>query len=65
MLLKFSENFCSSRVLEENSLFSENSLSYIPVLLVSLGMWPGGGGYHSVRGYCTFSIGEAKAFNQQ
>lgn len=40
VLLKFFENFCSSRVLEENYLFSENSLSYIPVtvLLVSLGI---------------------------
>ena len=59
----------------ENYLFSENSLSYIPVLLVSLGSsllnWMnvagggGGGGYYSVRGNCTFSIGEAKTFNQQ
>ena len=73
VLLKFFENFCSSRVLEENYLFSENSLTYIPVLLVSLGIsllnWMnvagGGGGYYSVRGYCTFSIGEAKTFNQQ
>ena len=38
VLLKFFENFCSSRVLEENYLFCENSLSYIPVLLVSLGI---------------------------
>ena len=38
VLLKFFENFCSSRVLEKNSLFCENSLSYIPVLLVSLGI---------------------------
>lgn len=38
VLLKFFENFCSSRVLEENYLFSENSLSYIPVLLVTLGI---------------------------
>ena len=51
VLLKFFENFCSSRVLEENYLFSENSLTYIPVLLVSLGIsllnWmnvAGGGG---------------------
>ena len=74
VLLKFFENFCSSRVLEENYLFSENSLSYIPVtvLLVSLGIsllnWmnvAGRGGYYSVRSYCTFSIGEAKTFNQQ
>ena len=71
VLLKFFENFCSSRVLEENYLFSENSLSYIPVLLVSLGIsllnWMNvaGGRYYSVRSYCTFSIGEAKTFNQQ
>lgn len=73
VLLKFFENFCSSRVLEENYLFCENSLSYIPVLLVSLGIsllnWMnvagGRGGYYSVRSYCTFSIGEAKTFNQQ
>lgn len=28
VLLKFFENFCSSRVLEENYLFCENSLLY-------------------------------------
>ena len=54
VLLKFFEKFCSSRVLEENYLFCENSLSYIPVLLVSLGIsllnwmnvagWRGAGG---------------------
>ena len=72
VLLKFFENFCSSRVLEENYLFCENSLSYITVLLVSLGIsllnWmnvAGRGGYYSVRSYSTFSIGEAKTFNQQ
>ena len=74
VLLKFFENFCSSRVLEENYLFCENSLLYTGtpgkswnfiIELDECGRGAGGGGYYSVRGYCTFSIGEAKTFNQQ
>lgn len=70
VLLKFFENFCSSRVLEENYLFSENSLSYIPVLLVTLGIsllnWMNvAGGLLQFKRLFTFSIGEAKTFNQQ
>lgn len=70
VLLKFFENCCSSRVLEENYLFSENYLSYIPVLLVTLGIsllnWMNvAGGLLQFKRLCTFSIGEAKTFNQQ
>lgn len=64
VLLKFFENFCTSRVLEKNSL------SYIPVILVTLGMsllnWMSvAGGLLQFKRLCTFSIGEAKTFNQQ
>ena len=69
MLLKFFENFCSSRVLEENSFF-ENSPSYMPVFLATLGIsllnWMNvAGGLLQFKRLCTFSMGEAKTFNQQ